>query len=589
MYTFSDVCECKVSENHNNKKDNQIYKITKSMKTKLFLSLFAVAGMLLATACQNDSLESIQADEDGISTVTFAVGVEGNVSTRAISDGSGIDKLVYAVFKQDDGVAVVEKTEVDVTSFPYTLTLHLVTGITYDIVFWAQNSNCTAYTVSDDMSVKIDYTSAANDETRDAFFKTEAFTPSASSTNSLSVTLTRPFAQVNVGVTKDDYNAAVASGVDIAKSRARLRYVADSLDLRTGKAMQTEANVQTDFTLDVIPTETLTVTENGVATEYIWLSMNYILVADGSDNGEDKSTLTGFFLYLYSSEDDVTYNYNRALIAVPVQRNYRTNILGSFLSTEVNVTVSLDTNFDNDNKYPENEWQALLMAAYYGGTYTLTENMDMNDLASMSSSSTYLQRIFVIAGPKSPTFIDLNGYEITNSAQSDTQQRLIFVSQGELIISDSSVDGTGKVTGGSGSLWNSAVWAYNGGTVYIEGGTYTVEGNRIDDGTTEAYVNPTVLIWNDDETEGTTYGQNYVYISGGTFTTGAENDPDCILCSRRAGQGEFILTGGTFIGFNPLTSPNSDTLVTIPDGYTVVTDGIDTETGRTIYKVVASE
>ena len=82
--------------------------------------------------------------------------------------------------------------------FPTTQTITLAKGQTYRIAFWAQNKACTAYNVSDEMVVTINYAGASsNDETRDAFFKTVDLTVTGDA--QIDVELTRPFAQLNVG------------------------------------------------------------------------------------------------------------------------------------------------------------------------------------------------------------------------------------------------------------------------------------------------------------------------------------------------------------------------------------------------------
>ncbi|MBR6661238.1 MAG: hypothetical protein IKL26_05245, partial [Bacteroidales bacterium] len=64
------------------------------MNKKLFLGMFAAAGMLFATSCMNDELDIVQSGNEA--QVTFSLGLEGGISTRAISDGTKADKLVYA-------------------------------------------------------------------------------------------------------------------------------------------------------------------------------------------------------------------------------------------------------------------------------------------------------------------------------------------------------------------------------------------------------------------------------------------------------------------------------------------------------------
>lgn len=66
------------------------------MNKKLFLGMFAAAGMLLATSCSNDELDVVQSGNEA--QVTFSLAAEGGIATRAISDGTGAKKLVYAVY-----------------------------------------------------------------------------------------------------------------------------------------------------------------------------------------------------------------------------------------------------------------------------------------------------------------------------------------------------------------------------------------------------------------------------------------------------------------------------------------------------------
>ena len=69
------------------------------MNKKLFLGMVAAAGMLLATSCSNDELDVVQSGTEA--QETFSLGLEGGIATRAISDGTGADVLMYAVFDKD--------------------------------------------------------------------------------------------------------------------------------------------------------------------------------------------------------------------------------------------------------------------------------------------------------------------------------------------------------------------------------------------------------------------------------------------------------------------------------------------------------
>ena len=145
------------------------------MNKKLFLGMFAAAGMLLATSCSNDELDVVQSGNEA--QVTFNLGTEGGIATRAISDGKSADVLVYAVFDKDgnrlSNIQAVTKTGV---TFPTTESITLAKGQTYKVAFWAQDDDCKAYTVdTDKMSVAVNYANdenkVNNDETRDAFLR----------------------------------------------------------------------------------------------------------------------------------------------------------------------------------------------------------------------------------------------------------------------------------------------------------------------------------------------------------------------------------------------------------------------------------
>ena len=186
------------------------------MNKKLFLGMFAAAGMLFATSCSNDELDVVQSGDEA--QVTFSLGLEGGIATRAISDGTGAKKLVYAVYKLNaNGIPFLQKVVgsnndgqfVDLEAFDggltETVSVTLAKGQTYQVAFWAQNPICNAYTTTDLTNVKVDYEDAANNnDDRDAFFKTVEFTVNGNQT--IDVELKRPFAQINVenGIVESD-------------------------------------------------------------------------------------------------------------------------------------------------------------------------------------------------------------------------------------------------------------------------------------------------------------------------------------------------------------------------------------------------
>lgn len=310
------------------------------MNKKLFLGVFAAAGILLATSCQKDELDAVQTGNEA--TVSFTLGVEGGVQTRAISDGLTANRLVYAVFDEEGNrITTIAKVDKD-ANFPTTENITLAKGQTYKVAFWAQNSATSAYVLDDDMNLTIDYTNSANnDENRDAFFKTETFTVTGDA--QIDVVLKRPFAQINVGVTKADWDAAVASGIEIATSKVVIKNAFTNMDLIDG-SVSGETEVVYDFgATPKSSNEVLKVDldKDGTAEEYHYLSMSYILV------DAQKSTLQDlYFTFHPTSGNDIVFD--EGLNNVPVQRNWRTNIIGQILTGNIDFNISIDPIYDGE-------------------------------------------------------------------------------------------------------------------------------------------------------------------------------------------------------------------------------------------------
>lgn len=490
--------------------------------------------MLLATSCSKDELDTASSGNEA--QVTFSLGLEGRIATRAISDGNSADKLVYAVFDgEGNRVTGIEKTDIS-TSFPATVTLSLAKGQTYKVAFWAQDADCKAYTIDDNMNVTVSYDNATNnDETRDAFFKTtDAFTVTGST--SMDVVLKRPFAQINVGVDETDWDNAVKSGVTIEKSTVTIKQAATKINLVTGKVSEPK---DVTYNLAEIPTEDLKVDVDGdeEPETYKWLSMSYILVNDGSENGAAKAALEGLEFTFQPENGKNNITLKDGLNSVPVQRNWRTNILGKLLTGDIAFNISIDPIYDGNYIYPDGSAQELAMAAANGGEVTLEEDVD-------------LAQTITVTNGKALT-VNLNGHSIVNSNQSETATTGVFVvkSGGKLTI-----QGDGTIDGGLGSASNLAVWAYPGSEVNISGGTFTVGKDK------DGYGNSTIY---------TTGGT--INISGGTFKTECDDTKYILNVGQTQGAtGVIIVTGGTFIGYNPATGDDNLGGSFVAEGYTSV-------------------
>ena len=306
------------------------------MKKVTIFGMFA--ALMLANSCSDDNNVS-QADSS-LAQVTFKVSADGAL-TRAISDGTTVDELVYRVFDKNGNPItaqhLVKESATDLSS-GHTVALTLAKGQTYKVAFWAQKAGTTAYSVHDNMQVSVNYSGANNDESRDAFFNAVEITVNGDVAQT--VKLKRPFAQLNVGSTTADWDAAVASGVIVTESKVTVKQAATTLNVLDGKV---SGAADVNFTYATKPGESLKVDADGDGTkeDYKYLSMSYILPNDATD-GTQKTLASAEFTFKANGTEIVVKN---GLQNLPLQRNYRTNIVGNILSGTTTFSVVVDPAF----------------------------------------------------------------------------------------------------------------------------------------------------------------------------------------------------------------------------------------------------
>ena len=307
------------------------------MKKVTIFGMFA--ALMLANSCSDDNNVS-QADSS-LAQVTFKVSADGAL-TRAISDGTTVDELVYRVFDKNGNPItaqhLVKESATDLRS-GHRVALTLAKGQTYKVAFWAQKAGNTAYTVNDNMQVAVNYSGANNDESRDAFFNAVEITVNGDVAQT--VELKRPFAQLNVGTTTADWNAAVASGATFDESKVTVKQAATTLNVLDGKV---SGAADVNFTYAAKPGEFLKVDADGdgIKEDYEYLSMSYILPNDATD-GTQKTLASAEFTFKTAFGTEIVVK--NGLQNLPLQRNYRTNIVGNILSGTTTFTVVVDTAF----------------------------------------------------------------------------------------------------------------------------------------------------------------------------------------------------------------------------------------------------
>lgn len=298
---------------------------------KKFLFLGAMAAMLLGTASCSSDMEPAMGGE---TPVSFSVSLGDDIDSRTISDGLKANQLKFAVFENGTEITALAQ-KVPVANKQATVTTKLVKGHTYQFVFWAQDSTCTAYNTTDMSAIKVNYeTVNCNDESRDAFYKMDSFTVTVPFEKE--EVLTRPFAQINFLAS----DAAGVVNVDQYQSQVTVTGVPTTLNTLDGTV--DDPTKVTTYAYTTIPKETLA----GYET-YKYVAMNYVLAAT------DKEMKTEVALTV---KDEKGAEVNTVTVAnCPVQRNYRTNIFGDLFTLQGKFNIEIDPIYQGEFILPEKE------------------------------------------------------------------------------------------------------------------------------------------------------------------------------------------------------------------------------------------
>lgn len=305
-----------------------------------------VLAVLAVAACQKENLGEVA--PDGREAEVKLTLTSPQIGTKSYADGQTVNKVFVHVYQQDaDGnlkyIAPAAASEsatpsqvVDMIDGAAKYSTRLVTGQKYTFVFWAEYRDAASpspYTYDPETkTVTVNYAGVAgNDETRDAFcnvLKDVEITGAYSS----DVKLYRPFAQLNFGVTSEDYAAAKAAGLEVTAAKVKLTKAATTLSLLDGNVSGAQ---DVTFAAAALPTENL----SAAGATYKYVAMDYVLV------GKDAKTLSDVTLTLTATGTQSTtpeFTYSN----VPLQANYRTNIVGNLFTSPAEVNITVDPAFD---------------------------------------------------------------------------------------------------------------------------------------------------------------------------------------------------------------------------------------------------
>ncbi|MCQ2345226.1 MAG: hypothetical protein MJZ82_00465 [Paludibacteraceae bacterium] len=261
--------------------------------------------------------------------------------------------------------------------------IKLVFGHKYNFLFWADNTTAAAYDVTDLNNVKLNVTNdgyAANLDERDAF--SAAILDTVITANFLgNVTLRRPFAQLNLRAT----DLMLLSDEEISKmANMTMTYEAPTeFNVATGVA-SAPATMTVDFaSIYAALADTTTVT------------MDYILA-------DTMKSLVDFAFAIPA------LNYTRDFTNVPVQRNYRTNLIGALFTLQGTFDVVIDQNWETPdynntflvNGVPAYGTLAQIIAAAPGQTLNIEMTEDLTQEGIIATNG---QKII----------IDMKGHTLT--------------------------------------------------------------------------------------------------------------------------------------------------------------------------------
>ena len=332
--------------------------------------------MLSAGSCQREIVYL-----EGDTNVTFEVST-GDIATRAIADATNITVLHWELYGSDIATAdapygegTVEEQDSDKH---FTVNLRLVADQDYNIVFWAETEHgATHYDTQDLRSVKVNtyLDENANDESRAAFFAVHNFQTENGVSVNEKVTLKRPFAQINLGTTNYETSLNQVNGgkLIVESTEMTVNAIANSFNTLAGVGESVNFDGKVTFKAAATPNGAADQDEKKLIVnnkDFYWIGMNYLIVEGDSD-------LINVDVKINTNMGEV----NQTIENVPVRENFRTNILGDFLTIGAEFEIVVDEKFDGDVILPmvtnSDELAQAVAAAKDGDTIYISDEVTM--------------------------------------------------------------------------------------------------------------------------------------------------------------------------------------------------------------------
>ena len=454
---------------------------------KLIYCALALAAGLFATSCQQENLEPVQ----GASTVTFTVNVP-EVATKAIGDGSDINNLLYAVYRteannEQDAIELLRPEHILYCVNPLDpkgakegnhtnfvegkayVSLELIKNQKYIVLFWAQNEQTWVSGETFDLT-NITYPPHTKDNPRLAnsnkyeAFAGVAYIGEVTGSCSKNAELYRPFAQINLATNNpENYE------VDIEKSKVTIENALPTFNVATMRSSGEATTVVYDYNANP------DVEFNGY-NHYV--AMNYIFANPIVEPYTVKVTCT-------IDTEAHGKGIETVIDNVPVAQNYKTNIVGNLLTSDVDYTVTLKEGWYTPDQTVE--VKAVSTAQELIEVFAELENnaegestniklegdIDLNDLFAVGTLSTK-------AGESDPTLtipagksltLDLNSMKLSaTSKQTGNNYNMLDV-RGNLTVKNGTIEYKHE---GDNMGWGNSTNIFNvtaGGVLNLEGVT----------------------------------------------------------------------------------------------------------------------
>ena len=256
------------------------------------------------------------------------------MATKAIADGTTATQLTVAVYDEAGNYLSDLSTHASISrnTGNWTVSMPVVKDMTYQFVFLAKsaldNGFCTFNAAN--AKVTVNYSALpANNDNADFFYVKDKIT--IENDFSKTETMTRPLAQINIGASD-----LVAAGYSIKTDETMLTGISltginNTLNVLDGALSGADA-------VELAKAKRVNETSQFV-TGYDRIAMAYVLA------GASQTSNATINISAQGIQNTTPHTITRSVPNIPLQGNYRTNILGKIFTSDFTFTVQTEAEF----------------------------------------------------------------------------------------------------------------------------------------------------------------------------------------------------------------------------------------------------